>query len=297
MTRWIWTVTAVMALAPAAAFGWSDGGHEIVAAIAYGRLNPKAKAEVDRLLALPITPPGRPEPADPAKRFMHAAHWADDARSGLPEIGPEHYIDMPIPSDPTPPPENLPEADNVVVALRKYVKTLQTGGDDASSAKALRFVIHFVGDIHQPLHGATRISRDLPAGDRGGNLFFVHVPDETGASQRVKLHLYWDGGLGTLPKEGPGFAPPPDDEIPPAMAAVLDGHPDTNPEITAGGPFYFQGWADESHELAREAAYARLKPEDTPPAAYQKKGVEVVRRRVAWAGYRLATLLNAIWHD
>ena len=48
---------------------------------------------------------------------------------------------------------------------------------------------------------------------------------------------------------------------------------------------------------ARESAYARLKPDDEPPAAYQKRGIEIARRRVAWAGYRLAILLNAIWHE
>jgi hypothetical protein len=79
------------------------------------------------------------------------------------------------------------------------------------------------------------------------------------------------------------------------MAAVLAGHPDTNPEIAYGGPFYFQGWADESHELAREVAYDHLQPNDEPSAAYQKKGLEIARRRVAWAGYRLAALLNALW--
>jgi len=293
----VWGAAAAMVLAPASAFGWRDAGHEIVAAVAYGRLNKKARVEIDRLLSIAITPAGRMEPADPAKRFMHASHWADDVRSRLPETAPEHYIDLPMPSDPTPPPDDLPEPDNVVVALGKYVKTLRAGGDDAQSARALRLVVHFVGDIHQPLHCATRISHELPKGDRGGNLFFVNLPDGTGTSQRVKLHAYWDDGLGTLPKEGPGFAPPPDEEIPPAMAEVLQGHPDTNPEISAGGPFYFHGWAEESKELAREAAYAKLKPEDSPSAVYITKGTEVARRRIAWAGYRLAALLNAIWPD
>jgi hypothetical protein len=292
-----WATAAFIVLSPAAAFGWNDAGHEIVAAIAYSRLNPAAKAKVDRLLAVPIDPAGRSEPADPAKRFMHASHWADDVRSRLPQKSVEHYIDLPQPSDPTPVPKDQPEADNVITALEKYVQTLRSGREDAEAAMALRFVIHFVGDIHQPLHGATRISRALPEGDRGGNLFMVRVPDDTGTLHPVRLHAYWDGGLDTFPKEGEQFAPPPDEQIPPAMAAVLAGHPDTNPEITAGGPFYFQGWAEESHELAREVAYDHLQPDDAPTDAYRKKGVEIARRRVAWAGYRLAALLNAIWHD
>ena len=66
-------MAALIALSPSLAFGWGDGGHEIVAAIAYTRLNDKAKTEVDRLLAVPVTPAGRPKPSDSAKRFMYAA--------------------------------------------------------------------------------------------------------------------------------------------------------------------------------------------------------------------------------
>jgi hypothetical protein len=79
---------------------------------------------------------------------------------------------------------------------------LRTGSEDAQAAQALRFVIHFVGDIHQPLHCATRVSHAHPEGDRGGNLFMVAVSDENGSSHPAKLHGYWDGELGTIPKAG-----------------------------------------------------------------------------------------------
>jgi hypothetical protein len=295
--RVAWWLAALFAALPSVAFGWGDGGHEIVAAIAYSRLTPRAKAEVDRLLAVPVSPAGRPEPGDPAKRFMHAAHWADDVKRMLPETAEEHFIDQPFSADGTTLPADLPKSDNIIVALRWYVLALQIGSNDSEKARALRFVIHFVGDIHQPLHCSTRVTSALPEGDRGGNDFMVGVRGANGGTHPVKLHGYWDSGLGTFPEGGPDFSPPPDGEIPPAMATVLHGHPSSNASIAAGGPFNYQGWANESKDLAIRTAYVDLQPNGTVSGSYQSAGVEVARRRVAWAGYRLAHLLNAIWGE
>jgi hypothetical protein len=170
-----WGLAALLGLSPSVAFGWGDGGHEIVAAIAYSRLNDRAKAEADRLLAVPVSPAGRPEPSDPAKRFMHAAHWADDVKPMLPDTADEHFIDQPFSPDGTTLPGDLPKSDNIVVALKWYVLTLRIGSNDSEKARALRFVIHFVGDIHQPLHCSTRVTRALPEGDRGGNDFIRYL--------------------------------------------------------------------------------------------------------------------------
>jgi hypothetical protein len=294
-----WAAVALLILAPAAAFGWGDGGHEMVAAIAFGRLNSKAKAEVNRLLAVPVTPAGLQgmEPSDPEKRFWHAAHWPDDVKKDLPSTADEHFIDQPFSADGTALPGDLPKAKNVVAALQRHVATLQGNASDADKAMALRFIIHFVGDIHQPLHCTTRVTSGLPEGDRGGNDFIVKVRDQNGHSRQEKLHSYWDGGLGTFPKEGPHFTPPPDGEIPPAVETILREHPDTDPQITAGGPFGFQSWANESRQLGIDAAYDHLKPKGAVNSDYNNQGIEVARRRVAWAGYRLANLLNAIWKE
>src|SRR5438067_10262175 len=133
-------IAAFLGLTPAAALGWGDGGHEMIAAIAYPRLNVQARAVVDRLLLVPITPVGQPEPSDPFRRFMHAAHWADDVRGLLPDTADEHYIDQPFSPDGTGLPADLPKADNIVVALVRYVRTLRGSFSDAERAKALRFV-------------------------------------------------------------------------------------------------------------------------------------------------------------
>jgi hypothetical protein len=117
--------------------------------------------------------------------------------------------------------------------------------------------------------------------------------------QDVKLHSYWDGGLGSFPRGGPPptFTPPALSRIPPAVALALQGHPDTDPDLKLDVPFNIQAWAKESRDLAEEAAYKDIAAGQTPSAAYKTRGLEVVRKRVAFAGYRLAALLNAIWPD
>ena len=275
------------------ALGWGPGGHMMVASIAFKRLNPTAKAHVKELLAIPINP------CDVTKRspdFVNAAHWADDVRKHLGfDFAPDlHFIDFPFTADTTPLPTDLPKPHNVVKALEHYVDVLKTSVDTNEQAAALRFVIHFVGDIHQPLHCASRVDSAHHEGDQGGNLFIIKV-----RGQDTKLHAYWDGGLGSFPKGGPApaFKPPALSKIPPAVAVALQGHPDTDPDLKLDEPFNYEAWAKESEDLAEQAAYKDIAPGGIPTAAYKTRGLEVVRKRVAFAGYRLAALLNAIWPD
>jgi hypothetical protein len=278
------------------AWGWGPGGHMIVAQIAYGRLNTKAKAEVDKLIALQI------DPAEITKNsldFVNAAHWPDDLRPvpafhdtlGL------HFVDFPFSGDGTPLPADLPEAQNVITALTKDLEILKSGTDDNERAKALRFIIHFVGDIHQPLHCASRITQDLPEGDKGGNLFVLTLSKKGGGTQTVKLHSYWDGGIGNFPKGGPNFAPPPLEQIGPAVDRVTADFPDTDDGWKAGGPSDFAGWAKEGTELAKSVVYEGLEANQQPSRKYNQIALQTVRKRVAWGGYRLAELLNSIWPE
>ncbi|MBV9926902.1 MAG: S1/P1 nuclease [Acidobacteria bacterium] len=280
----------VLLTAPAAS-AWGAGGHMMTAKIAFDRLNPKAKAEAERLMAIVI------EPADVTSKrlgFFRGSVWPDDVRSrpGFEFSGKLHFADFPFSVDSTPLPD-LPEPENVIVALGRYVEVLKTSTDDNERAQALRFVIHFVGDIHQPLHCSTRVDETLPKGDQGGNLFLVLAPG------RVKLHSFWDGGLNSFPKGGgpPDFEPPPQGLIDAAVPSIIKENPDTNHLLQLDNPTNFQGWADESSWLAEKYAYAgrKLVPESTITEGYKKDGVRIARRRVAWGGYRLAALLNSIW--
>jgi hypothetical protein len=281
-----------------ATFAWGAGGHMMVAYVAYKRLNPKAKAEVDRLLKIPINPAKQ---SKASSDFVNASHWADDVKR-LPgfEFSPDqHFVDQPFSVDGTPLPADLPKANNIVKALQDNVNTLKTSTDDNARAQALRFIIHFVGDIHQPLHCSTRVDKAHTDGDQGGNLFVILIPasktGKTGKTRREKLHAYWDGGFLFFPPTGKNFKPPRLSSIPAAASAALKGNPDTDADLKLDDPTDFQTWADESSKLAQTDAYDGLKPNKLVGAAYRTHGLKVARQRVAWAGYRLAALLNSIF--
>jgi len=264
----------------------------MVAQIAFKRLNPKAKAKANELLAIAI-------PTDPPVRrstdFVNAAHWADDLRPvvAFKDFKELHFIDTPFATDGTAlPPVPTP---NIVTALQEQVKILQTSTDEKAQAQALRFIIHFVGDIHQPLHCATRVDSDHPTGDRGGNDVTFKIIGKNGKPKPTNLHSYWDGGISTFPPNGPNFKPPPLSQIPAAVAKATAGNPDTDPDLKLDDPFNFTAWAAESFTLAKSTAYKGMKSGVKPTAAYNAKAVKVARKRVAWGGYRLAALLNSIW--
>jgi hypothetical protein len=276
---------------------WGAGGHMMTAEIAFGRLNKRAKAEATKLMAIPINP------SDITKKrlgFFRGSVWPDDVRRspGFEFSGNEHFADFPFSVDETPLP-NLPHEANVINALTRYVGILKTSTDQNERAQALRFIIHYVGDIHQPLHCSARVDKSHPQGDEGGNLFFIKVPGKTGQLTSVKLHSFWDGGLDSFPKGGPPpeFEPPPLALIEAAVKSIVQQNPSTNQLLDLDHPTNFQGWADESSWLAEKYAYAdkKLAPNSKVSKAYINNGVKITRRRVAWGGYRLAALLNSIW--
>lgn len=276
--------------------GWGPGGHMIVAQIAYGRLNQRAKAEADKLIGLQI------EPVEITKHsldFVNAAHWPDDIRpiEAFKDTLPLHFVDFPFSDDGTAVPADLPEQQNIITALTKDLEILKSSKDDNARAQALRFIIHFVGDIHQPLHCATRVTQGFPEGDRGGNNFNLRFSRKNNGFQTVNLHSYWDGGIGDFPKAGPKYSPPPLEQIGPAVERITEEFPDTDDGWKAGGPSDFAGWAKESTELAKTVAYTGIVPNRQPNSKYNQIAMQTVHKRVAWGGYRLAELLNSIWPE
>ena len=292
-------VVCLILCTPIVSLGWGAGGHMIVAKVAFDRLTPHAKQEVAKLLAIQITRPGLSPKSkgllasatSKSKDFVNAAHWPDDLRP-IPEFDcfkELHFVDTAFSDDGTAL-SSLPTP-NIINALKDAVDTLKTSTDDNARAQALRFLIHFVGDIHQPLHSATRVRKATPEGDRGGNLVSIKI----GAPKPTNLHSFWDGGLGTFPRGGPNFSPPSLGSVAAAATKIVAANPDTDAELNLNDPTNFQSWADESLKLAKEVAYDGINNGSTPSAAYRTEGAAVASKRVAWGGYRLAALLNSIW--
>jgi S1/P1 Nuclease len=283
-------IACLILCTPSISFGWGAGGHMMTAQIAFNRLNPKARAKVIELLAIKINPS-----AVTAKStdFVNASHWADDLRP-FPEFDSFkalHFIDKPFPAGGQLPPI---DPENIVKALHDNVEILKTSTDKDAQAQALRFIIHFVGDIHQPLHCTTRVTAANPDGDRGGNLFKIKIL-VGGKLKNSNLHSYWDGGIGAFPPTGANFAPPPLRSVIRAANQAKAGNPATNPDLKLDDPFNFEAWSEESFELGQNVAYKGIQSGRKPTNGYNQRALKVARQRVAWGGYRLAALLNAIW--
>lgn len=126
---------------------------------------------------------------------------------------------------------------------------------------ALRLIIHYVGDIHQPLHGVAAVDSEFPTGDRGGNS--EHIPSQEGASN---LHAVWDSmiymypGYPNLPLSDSDW-----DWYTSTSDDIASTYPIDDSLIKAGD---FQGWADEDLTLAEEDVYADFVEGEIPSEEY-----------------------------
>ncbi len=290
-------VTAVVLLLPASAL-WDAAGHRTVAAIAWEHMTPRARARaVELLLHGPplanfasLRPPQGSEAARDRALFLNAATWADLVRNRdqpwhVYHHATWHYADFywdvenGRPHDiPGTGPDSLNAAQRIV-ALRATLSDASAA--DTAKAVALAWLLHLVGDIHQPLHCSSRVTPDetLPQGDKGGNTF--RLDDDR------NLHGYWDHILDASAAPDPGG-----DSI--AYAdRMAHGIERTHPLAAPAASTDVLGWAQEGLRLAQTVAYAGVSRGTAPSAAYQAEALRVSEGQIALAGYRLAALLNA----
>ncbi|HXP82169.1 MAG TPA: S1/P1 nuclease [Verrucomicrobiae bacterium] len=301
---------------PAPARAWGCEGHQVVALLAEKHLTPHALAMTKKILAEgPIDPSlsryCRPGAVD---ALGDASTWPDDIRALRPEASPWHYVDIPLGTK-HPNVEKYcdPKEGCVTRAITDQLAILRSAdADPQKKADALRFVIHFVGDLHQPLHTTTN-------NDQGGNCvpvaFFDLLPqlrNPQTESYAPNLHGVWDTNI--LEKATTGKTA---DQV----AAELDESFSRKIARWQKGPANVDAWALESYRLAEKEAYGKLPVRiavETPqPIAscaddnhisarmlklderltdpYQNMAFPIVRERLAQAGARLALLLNQLW--
>src|SRR5207245_1810957 len=136
------------------------------------------------------------------------------------------------------------EEENIVGALNNSVKKIQAG-TDSEKAISLCWLLHLVGDIHQPLHCVQMVSEQFPGGDQGGNRIVIRTRT---LAQPVKLHAFWDGLLGsTVTARSVGTASREVELVLKDKAAEV--------EAELGKHQKFDSWARESFEIAKKAAY------------------------------------------
>jgi hypothetical protein len=253
-----------LAVGRAGAWGWE--GHIIVGRIAEQHLTGKAQAGIALLLG-----------PDRKIEDTSVASWPDNIRRDRPETGPWHYVDIPFEASSYDASRDCQTGQCVVAQLEHFTAVLaDTNATTVSKAEALRFVVHFVGDMHQPLHCTERNH------DRGGNLVKITFLSE---SQPGNLHSTWDS---LLIREYLGGG------------EVLQYADQLNSRITpqqakdwAGGSA--ADWAWESHQQAVAHTYVGVPIQDTPvnlDAKYVSANREIVETQLMRAGIRLSVLLN-----
>jgi hypothetical protein len=255
----------VLALAVAAAgakpaFAFGEDGHRIIAEIADRRLTPEASRAVRDLLSV-----------ESVATLADVASWADHIRNQRRETGPWHYVDIPVSAAAYDPARDCAEGACIVAQLDEYRAKLA----DASLSKgerleALKFVVHFVGDLHQPLHASDNH-------DRGGNTEMA-----TGYPGSKNLHSVWDSGI----IEAAGLGGP-------DAARKLDGKI-TDADASKWAQGTITDWANESHAVAVSFIYKRLPDEaGSFPQGYQAAAEPVVEVQLEKAGVRLAAVLDS----
>ena len=284
-------LAALLATPLHTALAWSGAGHELIAAEAFRELSPELKAECFDVLKTHPDFTKWEKAYHPAPEldlatyvFLRSSMWPDEIRrSGSPYDHPNwHFIDYPL----RPPafafePDARP-TDNVLYGVGQCEKTLSdTNAEPELRAVYLSYLVHLIGDMHQPLHCESYFSDAYPHGDKGGNDFYVK-PAQAG----VRLHAIWDSLLGSSasPRRQYNYAVEIDHKFPRTALTELKAH--TTPD----------SWSLESRELAIEYGYLHGKLQgsieaDSAPAlpeGYTKAAKAVAEKQAALAGYRLA---------
>lgn len=321
LARLIVRTVACGTLVASPAAAWNESGHMQIALIAYKRLPPAVRSKVVELVekhprfARDFTAkmPDSLEGSEQQRQwiFAHAATWPDIARRQPSFHRPTwHFINEPIylrddlsafgASGVT---NNVshtlpanPELDtlNVVQALALAKKRLGAARvSPAERALYLTWLMHLVGDVHQPLHTVALYSkRRFPTGDKGGNDVLVRG--------KQSLHSTWDGLLGTSDSVR---------YLGVKVAAYLSEPKLERAADEAARGLSVDDWVKESHDLAEDFAYdpailaaarqveangGRAKPATLLPPGYFAEAKERAKRRAVQAGARLAALLQRL---
>ncbi|HBH35610.1 MAG TPA: hypothetical protein DDW45_04275 [Gammaproteobacteria bacterium] len=311
---------------------WDHPSHMMTAAIAFMEIEqtkPELIEKIDLLfMAHPDAGPfwvaaGDAKGKERAKRmFIEGARWADDAKGGVYDRPTWHTARWPIVAKDAPPEaraaaearKDRPAGQAIEALVMNYAMLSSSETNHAERASALGWLLHLIGDIHQPLHVSDKYSKEFPAGNAAGTQEYVMDPVN---KKPMPLHLLWDSNI---------YRSTELDAVEKNARELMKKHPRSSyPELKdLEGPGDFEKWARESYDVAVDFAYGYgietvsdpekdLDPdkavkkmvayivhgtpplEEAPevPAEYWEKLQQVAQRRIALAGYRIADLVLA----
>ncbi len=245
-------------------FGWGGDGHKIVGKIASNHLTPEAKAGVRELLG--------------KRTLAEVSVWADMIKSdpSYRWASPLHYANVRRGAEAFSLSRDCPKQGCIVSAILRYTKVLRSKtASVAERTEALKFLVHFAGDIHQPLHVSHRR-------DKGGNRIKVKF-----FTRGMNLHSVWDGGiLGRAMKEMKWHQ-----YANKLLRKMSSDDMEAWSKITDPSD-----WATESYKLALSNAYA-IPESRMLGKTYFKRNIPVVDQRLQMGGVRLAVLLNSVFPE
>jgi hypothetical protein len=270
------------------AFAWWETGHRTVARIAAAHLTPAARIRIARILNVPDSVDAI------ADALALGSTWADEIKKDT-HTDDWHYIDLTLQDSRSDIAARCKDENCVVARIRLFTAQLAAQKADPrwSELDALRFLVHFVGDVHQPLHA-------ISDADLGGNCESIAPP----VNEAKNIHALWDGGIVKALDAGDK-----------TLASRIDGYiaelsESERKDFSSGS---VEDWTWESHELARKMVYVKLQI-PTEPILFPKGCAEappeitgfkaqidslyvddmkpIVRDQLAKAGLRLARVLN-----
>jgi hypothetical protein len=253
-----------LVLAPAhAALAWGRMGHRASAKLADSRLSPRARAIIRELL-------------EPGESLADASTWADEHNREIRGSAAWHFVNVPISSSHYSSRDCRPQGCVVSKIAEFRAVLLDRNAPRGRRRMALRFFVHLVQDVHQPMHVADR-------NDRGGNALQLRY----GRYDNTNLHQVWDSGLLSRAYRH-------EDDLMHKLQDLAD-----RPESRDWRKGRVEDWADESLEVGRHAyqipgSDANLRTGDTLGGAYERENLPLALERLARSGVRLASMLEEI---
>jgi hypothetical protein len=250
---------------------WGAQGHHVVARIAWALMTPAARDEATSLL-------------DGGQDvFIAMSTWADDVRSSRPETYNWHFVDIPVDATHYDAARDCAPTERGDCVIAEIARARDELADRSRSkekrAEALKFLIHFVGDLHQPLHA-------VDDHDRGGNDVRVNSLRDSPGGRTTNLHSVWDTGLINLSSETEAAR----------TARLLDALTAARVKVDLD----VVRWAEESHDVAAHVTYhyPEFSPQGPPSdpitlsPAYLDEAAKTIDAQLMKAGARLGALLN-----
>jgi hypothetical protein len=325
-------LVAVLGFVTGELYAWDHPAHMTTAAIAFMEIEQSNPELIDKLellfMAHPDASPfwvaaGDSRGKERAKRmFIEGARWADDTKGTIHDRPTWHTARWPIVTKDAPPEakaaaearKGRPAGQAIEALVMNFAMLASAETNHSERASALSWLLHLLGDIHQPLHVSDQYSKEFPAGNGAGTLEYVMDPVN---GIPIPLHLLWDSNV---------YRSTSLDAVEHNAQALVKKYPRNRfPNLTGlQGPGDFERWARESYQVAADFAYGYgietvtdpdkdldsdkavkkmvayivhgIPPVDSAPevpAEYWDRLQQVAQRRITLAGYRIADLVIA----